>query len=233
MRAMKPDMRTLARLAGFMLLSGTFCPTSAVGQIDSLDQFAEFSQTYYSEPRPDLVPAALAFLNTSPLVSNPDRAPFVTMSLSCILHRPEFKDRSWDAELAKLHEPARGVVQEAISTGPEALLSLVAVSPKRNDMNWACFFGSGEEKYLDNLVEVLAYLEERKDLNLFLTGATAQWSLSSNALDHPRVKAKLEQLSATKGPMQKIAAETLAKSPEQLRAETTAVVKEQRQRGVW
>ena len=226
-------MRTFARLAQVMLISLALCPTSAFGQIDSLDQFAEFSQTYYTNPRPDLVPAALAFLDTSPLVSNPDRAPFVTMSLSCILHRPEFEGRSWDAELAKLHEPARGVVQAAISTGPEALLSLTPISPKRNDMNWACFFGSGEEKYLDNLVEVLAYLEERKDLNLFLTGATAQWSLSSNALDHPRVKAKLEQLSATKGPLQEIAAATLAKSPEQIRAETTAVVKEQRQRGVW
>jgi hypothetical protein len=27
--------------------------------IDSLDVFAEFSQTYYLEPRPDLLPAAL------------------------------------------------------------------------------------------------------------------------------------------------------------------------------
>ena len=106
MRAMNPHMRTFARLAGVTLLSCTLCPTAALGQIDSLDQFAEFSQTYYSEPRPHLVPAALAFLNTSPLVSNPDRAPFVTMSLSCILHRPELKDRSWDAELAKLHEVA-------------------------------------------------------------------------------------------------------------------------------
>ena len=226
-------MHTFARIAQLILISLVLCPTSAFGQIDSLDQFAEFSQTYYTEPRPDLIPAALKFLDTSPLVSNPDRVPMVTMSLSCIFHRPELKSRSWDAELARLTEPARGVVQAAISTGPDALLSLTPISPRRNDMNWACFFGSGEEKYLDKLVEALGNLGERKDLNLFMTGATAQWSLSNNALDHPRVKAKLEQLSATKGPVQEITAATLAKSPEQIRAETTAIVKEQRQRGVW
>ncbi len=216
-----------------MLFGLILCPTSVLGQIDSPEQFGEFAQTYYTEPRPDLIPAALTFLDTSPLVSNPQRSPIVTMSLSCILHRPELKSRSWDVELAKLHEPALGLVQDAISTGPEALLSLIPDSPARNDMNWACFFGTGEEKYLDNLVEVLAYLEERKDLNRFMTGVSAQWSLSSNALDHPRVKAKLEQLRATKGPLQEIAAETLAKSPEEIKAEASAVVKDQHQRGVW
>jgi hypothetical protein len=226
-------MRTSDLFPAAVLIGLIVSPTSAFGQIDSLQQFGEFSQNYYTEPRPDLIPAALAFLDTSPLASNPDRSPLVTMSLSCILHRPELKSRSWDAELAKLSEPARSLVQSAISTGPDALLSLVPISPNRNDMNWACFFGSGDEKYLDNIVVELAYLGERKDLNRFLTSASAQWSLSSNALDHPRVKAKLEQLSATKGPMQEIAADTLAISPEEIKANTTAVVKDQRQRGVW
>jgi hypothetical protein len=47
------------------------------------------------------------------------------------------------------------------------------------------------------------------------------------------VKEKLEQIRSTKGPLRRAAAATLVKSPEELRAETTAIVKEQRQRGVW
>jgi hypothetical protein len=227
-------MKTLVRVSTGMLLSVVLCPTSVFGQtIDSMDQFGEFRHTYYLEPRPQLIPAAMIFLNTSALASNPDRAPLVTMSLSCILHRPELEDRSWDAELAKLREPARGVVQKAIVTEPDALLAQVPISPTLNDMNWACFFGSGEEKYLDNLVNALSHLIEEKDLNSFLTGATAMWSLSSNALAHARVKAKLDNLRATKGQLQPIAVAILTKSPEELRAETTAYVKEQRQQGVW
>jgi hypothetical protein len=235
-------MHTIARFSVGLLVSFVVAPISTYAQstardgaasIASLEEFGEFSQTYYSGPRPDLIPAALAFLDTSALISNPDRAPLVMMSLSCILHRPELKGRSWDAELAKLHEPARGVIQQAIFTEPDALLAKLPISPGRNDMNWACFFGSGEERYLDHIVEMLAYVDERQDPNAFLTGASAQWSLSSNARAHDEVKAKLERLRARKGPLQKIAAETLAKSPDQIRSETTAVMKAQHQRGAW
>jgi len=203
------------------------------GSIDSLEQFGNFSQTYYAQPHPELIPAALTFLDSSSLTSNPDVVPLVAMSLSCILHRPELRGRSWDAELAKLHEPVRGIVDAAIAATPEMMLDLVPLSPRRNDMNWACFFGSGEEQYLDNIVENLAYLGERKDLNKFMTASSAQWSLSSNALGHAPVMAKLVQLNNAKGPMQKIAGETLAKSAGELQSEATAVVKEQHQRGVW
>lgn len=58
MRLRNTEMRTFVRFAQVMLISLALCPTLAFGQIDSLDQFAEFSQTYYSNPRPDLVPAA-------------------------------------------------------------------------------------------------------------------------------------------------------------------------------
>ena len=233
-------MHTLRPFAAGILVPFLLCPLVAsgaggekAGSIDSMEQFGEFSQTYYTDPRPDLIPAALTFLNTSPLVSNAARVPMVTMSLSCILHRPELSSRSWAADVAKLEPPARAVVEKAIALEPEALLAETPKSPGRNDLNWACFFGSGEEKYLDNLVSALSDLGERKDRNAYLTAASAQWSLSSNAESHPRVKAKLEQLRAAQGPLQKFAAETLKKSPQQIRADTTALLKDQRERGVW
>jgi hypothetical protein len=35
-----------------MLFGLILCPTSVLGQIDSLEQFGEFAQTYYTDPRP-------------------------------------------------------------------------------------------------------------------------------------------------------------------------------------
>ncbi|QOL24699.1 hypothetical protein LP316_10155 [Thalassotalea sp. LPB0316] len=81
---------------------------------------------------------------------------------------------------------------------------------------------------------MLNYLDDRQDINLFLTASSAKWSLASNARHHLQVKMAMEAMKVGDAlEMRPIAAEILEKAPEAMRAETIAVLKEQKEKGIW
>ncbi|MHC4945270.1 MAG: hypothetical protein ACYTG7_19820 [Planctomycetota bacterium] len=102
------------------------------------------------------------------------------------------KDRldEWIAEIEKLDDDTRAVFEEAVerSENPKKFLKEEAPSSKLNDMCWGGYFATGEWIYLEKLIEHLRYLDVVDDLNLFFTGASAKWSLASNARRHPGVR---------------------------------------------
>jgi hypothetical protein len=56
------------------------------------------------------------------------------------------------------------------------------------DMLWGSFFATGDEKYIRRIISTLEWLQPgQKDPNKQVIAAAAQWSLSSNAVQHKRV----------------------------------------------
>ncbi len=111
----------------------------------------------------------------------------------------------------------------------DTLYSQTKISTSLNDMNWSSFFATGNTKYLDNIVSHIPYAENRSDLNLFLTGATAKWSLSSNTIQHDAVSKHLNSLKDKNTLLKEI----LEKDPQYFREIMISILKKQRESGIW
>ena len=68
-------------------------------------------------------------------------------------------------------------------------------------MHWGCYFATGDTAHIAAIVEELAHLAAPADLNLFLTAASAEWSLASNARQHPSVREFLERARGSAEPL--------------------------------
>lgn len=55
------------------------------------------------------------------------------------------------------------------------------------DALWGSFFATGDERYVQRLISALPMLDTKGDVTKMLIGGAAQWSLTSNAIQHPRV----------------------------------------------
>ena len=103
-----------------------------------------------------------------------------------------------------------------------------------NDVYWGAFFASGNPKFIRKLIDQLRYWDERDDLSLFFAGATAKWSLASNAQSQVGVRSALEEakLNADKR-TQELITELLAQGPAQVKQEISEIVTKQREVGKW
>jgi len=202
--------------------------------ISSQDQYATFAQDYYLDPRPELVESAMRFVARSELVKQPGTAQLVQMSFGCIFARhPERRD-AWKKAIAALDPPSRARFTAAMDGTPQQLLDALPVSPEKNDVNWACFFVSGDARYARNVVDAMRYLHERKDLQKFLAASSAQWSLASIATAHDRVREVLE--SAAKGEDAVVASgarDALGKPIGELRQSAIQILRRQHDAGIW
>lgn len=96
-------------------------------------------------------------------------------------------------------------------------------------MNWSSFFATGNTKYLDHIISHIPYSENRTDVNLFLAGVTAKWSLCSNSRQHVAVNKYLNLLK-DKNPLLK---EILENEPQYFREMLIRILKKQRESGIW
>lgn len=190
------------------------------------EEFSNFSMSYFEHPRPDLVGRAMLFFDRSGWAESSNHQLPSMMTFSCIAHRHEQKVQQWTTMINSLHEPAKGLVATAVSSSPEDLLQKIPLSAQKNDMNWACYFATGETQYVKNLVDVAAHYGERKDKDLYLAAATAMWSLASNSR-FPEVR---RYLQSNGGPVGKA---VLGTTSEAIAAEVKNTLAEQQQKGIW
>ncbi|MBV9155893.1 MAG: hypothetical protein JO097_06505 [Acidobacteriaceae bacterium] len=107
-------------------------------------------------------------------------------------------------------------------------------SPQLNDGWWAAFFASGNPRFVDKIVDQLQYFDERTDEMLFFAGATAKWSLASNARTHSLVQSAIEKAKATTiSRKQELLDEVLKKDPARIKQEISEIVQRQREAGKW
>jgi hypothetical protein len=200
-----------------------------------MNEFGYFTHTYYLQPQPELINSAITFIGSSDIVSKPNAKAPLLMSFSCLFSNYGSPEKEkWKLTIKNIAEPAKSLLTQSINNSPSKLLEKTPASPAKNDMNWACFFATGDFKYLNSIIETLKHLDDREDINLFLTAASAKWSLSSNAKSHFKVKLAMEAMKVGDVPdMRPIAEEILDKDPQVIREETVAVLKEQKEKGIW
>lgn len=210
--------------------------TELLSGIDSAQSLSSFQQSYYREPRPELVPDAIRFVGASDLLEQ-EGAPRVTAAFFAELFaRHRGRVAEWSAVMHAQPEPARVVLRRAVASAgaPRALIDAEPPSPARNDMCWTAFFASGDSWYVDHLIEQLDYDAERSDLRLFVTGSSAKWSLASNAGVHPVVEQRLEAArDVASGTRRTALDQVLTASPGQIRAEAIEIVRKGRESGKW
>jgi hypothetical protein len=116
-----------------------------------------------------------------------------------------------------------------IATNIDSIYAKTPLTPAFNDMNWSSYFATGNLKFLDRIILNIPLAENRIDRNLFLIGATAKWSLCSNARQDKKVKEHLSNQKVNK----KVIKEILKKEPQEFKQEMKDIIAEQRAKGIW
>jgi hypothetical protein len=101
-------------------------------------------------------------------------------------------------------------------------------------MFWGCFFATGDERYAQEVIATMAHLEERKNMQLYLAAASAQWSLASIAKSDGKVRSVLQMAAAGKDAgIAAAAQDALTKPIKEIRDAAANVLRQQREAGAW
>lgn len=219
-----------------IFLAATPCLASnELNEISSDNDLNSFFVTYYQHPKPELISPAIKYLGSNNLISkNKDIVAPLTSFFSVVFSNNPISRSEWISLIEKQEPQTRTTLLNAIDSSPEQLAEQAKSGMEKNDIYWFAFFASGDTSFVGKILDQLKYLDERKELGLFLTAATAEWSLASNAQSHPIVKAMLEsQMRADAGNIQLIAKEILEKGPAKIEAQHRLIINEQRKKGIW
>jgi len=228
-------MRIVFILIGMLSLISVAYAEDKLDAITTMNEFSYLTHTYYLHPQPELIDSAIAFVSSSGIATRPNAKAPLLMSFSCLFSMYDSTQKEkWIKTIKGTDEPAKLLLTKSINQKPSDFLNNMPLSAAKNDMHWACFFATGDYKYLNEIIFALKHLDNRKDIDLFLTAASAKWSLSSNAKNHFKVKMAMEAMKiGDVQEMRPIAEDILNKDPQQIKEETVAIVKEQKQKGVW
>lgn len=200
------------------------------------DDVSSFVQTYYQRPRPELIADLIRSLDPAAgLAQHPTGAAPLASFFSEVFAANPGRMAEWQALIPAQDATARGVLEQAVALSKGGgVLRLTGHSAPLNDMYWGAFFATGRTVFLQKLVDQLRYVDEREDEALFFAGATAKWSLASNAQSHDLVRGILKSQTLTADQRtQALITELLTEGPAQVKREMAAVVQQQREAGKW
>ena len=207
----------------------------AVHRLATFD-FDQLMDTYYLDPRPEFVGLFIGKLSDRGVLENPDSAPPAIAFLAEVFAANPEKVSDWETTIEAQPEPTRTRLFDALklSGDPGAIRDINPPSPSLNDMFWGAYFASGNTQYLDAIIEKITLSDDRVDLNNFLVGGSAKWSLSSNIRNHLRVKQHVEaRLLSSEESTRIHLTEVIEKSPSELRSEMIEQLRAQHDAGVW
>ncbi|HTK42987.1 MAG TPA: hypothetical protein VL287_15455 [Gemmatimonadales bacterium] len=201
----------------------------------TLDEVSSFVQTYYQRPRPELIADLIRSLPAAGLAQRPNATPPMTGFFSEVFAANPARMAEWQPLISAQDASTRGLLEQAVALSKSGgVLDLTGHSASLNDMYWGAFFATGRTVFLQKLVDQLRYVDEREDEALFLAGATAKWSLASNAESHDLVRWILKSPTLTTDQRtQALISELLTEGPAQVKQEMAAVVQKQREAGKW
>jgi len=191
-------------LATVLLLLAT--PAFAADQpaaITTQQEFGDFMEGYYKNPRPDQVESAMRYIAGpgSPLMTGDSTSRMMQTSFACLFRRHPDKRDEWKKVIQTLPDTGHKFLNVAMESSVEAMFMATPILPEKNDMSWGCFFITGDTSYVQDVVLAMKHLEERKDLNKFLTGASAQWSLCSISLRDDTAAGAIASCRSSRNPI--------------------------------
>jgi hypothetical protein len=195
-----------------------------------------FIQSYYLEPKPDLITQAIDVMDSEKVLSSDAQFLYLGFFLQVYAINPKFR-AGWEALLEIKSEPTRSALLHEVDVykkNPQGGLDIQDPSEQRNDMEWGAFFASGNGRFINILINDMMHVDERIDKALFLTGASAKLSLAKNALLHPEVSIFLKnERNASQGRKKQLISDVLTLSPDKIRDETEAILTKQKENGIW
>lgn len=210
------------------LLTILFFPDFSFGQ-ENQREFSKILQTYYTNKDKDLINVTIKELNKPNSDFNRYK-PILTGFYGALFSIDTIVKNNFKSNLDKLNnEKYKNLFKYLVKTNIDTIYLRTPLSPEYNDMNWASFFATADIKFIDNIVANIPLSENRIDRNLFFTGATAKWSLCSNAKQNKLVKNHLENIKSNN----KYIKEILKKEPQEYKQEIIETLKKQQEKGLW
>jgi len=210
----------------------------AVAQQHTFNTFSDvdvFIQSYYQHPQPQLISSLIEALDSSGFLRKSTNAPSVTGFFSEIFASNPDQISKWQVLIAKREEQTRTVLNNALTTSKTGgVLKLSGHSAELNDEYWGAFFASGNPKYVDKLVDLLQFFDEREDEALFFAGGTAKWSLASNAQTYPAVRSAIEESKLeANNRTQELITDLLTSGPATVKQQMVEIIRTQKESGKW
>lgn len=218
-----------------------------------------FAKSYYQYPRPELVGSLIEALYPTGISPRPNAAPPYIAFFSEIFAANRTRLPEWQAVIEKQDITVKDALARALTLSKEGGVITIALPPgssfdvgsltvtraggvitvgdrsaTANDIYWGAYFASGRTVFLQKLVDQLRYCDERDNPVLFLAGATAKWSLASNAQSDPVVRAILQGSTLTANAQTRaIIADLLVQDPVRIKQDMADIVRKQREAGKW
>lgn len=191
--------------------------------------FSNILQNYYVYKDKDLVDKTIDFVNHS-TITYQKLEPILSGFFGALFLSDKEVKKSFESNFDKIEKQEIRKLMMILSTSNrDTLYSKTKVTTEYNDRNWASYFATGNLKYIDNIIANVPYENERTDLSLFLAGASAKWSLCSNAKQDELVKKYLTGLKDKNENIKEI----LQEDPQYFKNKMVQIIKEQRLKGIW
>jgi len=219
----------MKNLINIFLLATALLPSKISFAQNTDRDFKQILQTYYLHKDKDVVNKAIDFINTTSM-DYIKLSPIITGFFGAAFLNDEALKKDFTSNINRLQKTEfKQLFVFLFSSNIDTLYSQTKISASLNDMNWSSFFATGNTKYLDNIISHIPYMENRIDLNLFLAGATAKWSLCGNSKNSDVVNKYLNSLKDTNPSIKEI----LEKEPQYFNEMIIGILKKQKEIGVW
>jgi hypothetical protein len=205
-----------------------FLNKPSYGQSSERD-FSKILHTYYLYKDKDLVDKTIDYINNSPTTYE-NLESILKGFFGALFLSDESVKKSFNENFDRIeNSDFKELLESLNSSNIDTIYSKAKITADYNDMNWASYFATGNLKYLDNIISNISYDNEREDIVLFLAGASAKWSLCSNANQDEVVKKYLESLKDKNENIKEI----LDNDPLYFKNKTVEIIKTQKSKGVW
>jgi len=207
----------------------------AVPRLATPDDVDAFMNDYYLRPRPELIDEVIRALEPSHVLTLERAVGPVTAFFSEVFTANPARIPEWEHVISSQPEVTRRALNRAMTWSKGGGVGQFEErSAETNDLYWGAFFASGNPLYVKKLLALVPLADNLDDARLWATGATAKWSLASNAQQHPAVRSILEAEKATADKrMQDIIAELLTGDPARFQLEMLQTAAKQRAAGKW
>ncbi len=194
-----------------------------------------FLELFYQSPQPDRLSDFLAAVSIQGWAEGKNSRPPLLGFLAEIITAYPDRTEGWRGHIPPSDTALRRLWDEAaVLSHKGGVRTVIDHSPAINDMNWGAFAATGHADFVNRLIAEVPHHDERDDLNLFVTGNTACWSLGSKARSEPKVRQLLENAQASAPPRTRtLIGEILTRDPASYRQEMIEVIREQRRKGKW
>ncbi len=199
------------------------------------EEFYVFVTNYYLKPRPDYISDAIGMLSASGALQIPEAVGPMMGFFSEVFAANPSRLAEWQLLIGSQSGLAKSALDTAMSWSKNGgVLQLPGHSAQMNDLYWGAFFASGNAMYVKKLLEVAPLRNDQHDFIRWSAGATAMWSLASNARQHALVRTILERETRTAGKhTRQLINELLTRDPEQMRMEIVDTYAKHKAAGRW